>query len=161
MSNEFISIDASGFDDLALQFGALSEQLPALTFKAANRVAREAVDFLNVYPARYSGHGRGFASDRQRRWFFAALRAGQITVPYQRTGILGRGWRTEASSKDRLTIVNNTDYTKWVQVKDTQASIHKGRWRTVEDAIEQMPKWMDESADKLGDEIISAFNVQR
>lgn len=33
-----------------------------------------------------------FKSAQQRRFFFAALRRGQITVPYQRTYALQRGW---------------------------------------------------------------------
>ena len=35
----------------------------------------------------------GWASDRQRRWFFWALREGKIEIPYKRTGTLGRSWQ--------------------------------------------------------------------
>lgn len=159
--SEFIKIETSDFEDVALQFGALAHQIPSLTFRAIDRVGRDAVDYLKQYPARFSGQGPGFKSERQRRWFFAALRAGQISVPYQRTGILGRGWRVTAQGNGQIGVTNNIEYTKWVQVQSSQARIHQGRWRTVEEAIAQMPEWADRSADKLGDEIISTFNAMR
>lgn len=159
--SEFIKIETSDFEDVAMQFGALAHQIPALTFRAVDRVGRQAVDYLKQYPPRFSGQGPGFKSERQRRWFFAALRAGQISVPYQRSGILGRGWRVTAHGQTQVEVTNDTEYTKWVQVQSSQARIHQGRWRTVEEAIAQMPDWASQSADKLGDEIISAFNATR
>lgn len=49
---------------------------------------------LAVYPLRRYGK-QPFVSDRHRRGFFAKLRSGEITVPYQRTGKLGQSWTVE------------------------------------------------------------------
>lgn len=55
----------------------------------ANAVADEAVlPEVAKYPTQ-SHKSQPFTSTKQRRGFFAKLRAGAITVPYQRTGTLG------------------------------------------------------------------------
>lgn len=59
--------------------------------------------------------GQPFKSDKQRRWFFAALRKGQISVPYQRTGTLGRGWRYDAGASS---VVNTVPYAGQVMGDD-------------------------------------------
>jgi hypothetical protein len=44
------------------------------------------------YVTRTAAYGQPFQSDRQRRWFFAALNSGEISVPYHRTGEMKAGW---------------------------------------------------------------------
>lgn len=62
---------------------------------------------------------------------------------YRRTGTLGRRWMTARPHifvKKRMlegVIGNNTRYAPYVQARDTQARVHRGRWRTIEDVIEQ------------------------
>lgn len=76
---------------------------------------------------------------------------------YQRTFALQQGWETTVISFDlnaniesnmvtavatgenstSTTISNDVPYTKWVQRRATQASVHRGRWNTVEDLADQ------------------------
>ena len=76
---------------------------------------------------------------------------------YQRTFALQQGWETAVISFDlnaniesnmitavatgenstTTTISNDVIYTKWVQRRATQATVHRGRWNTVEDLADQ------------------------
>lgn len=83
-----------------------------------------------------------FVSDKQRRWFFWALRNGQITVPYRRTGSLGRLWTTKITGVGMHMYghVGNAlgqSYGRYVQDKPRQALIHQGRWSTVQDVAKK------------------------
>lgn len=61
----------------------------------ANAVADEAVlPEVAKYPTQ-EHRAQPFVSAQQRRGFFAKLRSGAITVPYQRTGNLGSSGRKE------------------------------------------------------------------
>lgn len=97
---------------------------------------------IAVYPAPPSGYRMVWKSEKQRRWFFAALREGRIQVPYRRTGTLGRRWTTNitgsGSAEIRGEIGNATEYGPWVQAAESQAAIHQGRWRTDVQVAEMM-----------------------
>ena len=81
-----------------------------------------------------------FKTDKQRRFFFAALREGRIEVPYRRTMTLGRRWTTEISGSG-LDLVgrvgNNTSYGPFVMARADQAAYHAGVWPLAEDVAEQ------------------------
>ena len=49
------------------------------------------------YVTRKAAYGQTFQSDKQRRWFFAALDSGEINVPYRRTGQLAKSWQVSRS----------------------------------------------------------------
>lgn len=67
---------------------------PRMPEQMAAYVAEQVVlPRLAKYPTR-SGKSQPFVSDKQRRYFFAALRSGEIRVPYQRTHDLGSKWQT-------------------------------------------------------------------
>lgn len=84
-----------------------------------------------VYPPE-SHRPQGFTSDRQRRAFFAKLRAGEITVPYQRTNTLMGGWQLQTWPGGLgITAGNNTAYSHLVQGAQ-QATYHRVTgWKTV------------------------------
>lgn len=79
---------------------------------------------------------------KQRRFFFAALRKGQIKVPDARTGTLGRSFTTQVTAADgevRGELGTNLSYAPWVvgpsHPGETirgrqmyQARIHENRW---------------------------------
>ena len=48
---------------------------------------------------------------------------------YVRTGTLGRSWASKVSKLEAI-IGNVTAYARYVQGADTQAWMHRGRWRT-------------------------------
>jgi len=133
-----VSVELKGADELVRKLGkaiALSTLRPAMQ-RSVNWIHDDVVK----YPERPSaGSFAGFVSDKQRRWFFAALRRGDITVPYVRTGALGRRWTTKITmGPDALvgTIGNDTEYAPFVQSKDQQAQIHQGRWETIEQVLD-------------------------
>jgi hypothetical protein len=76
---------------------------------------------------------------RQKRAFFALLRAGQIKG--KRTGTLGRRWThaiTKSAGGMEGVVGNNTEYGPWVQSKRFQARFHQGRWQTDEEVLENL-----------------------
>lgn len=78
-----------------------------------------------------------FVSDKQRRWFFAALRNGEIEVPYKRTRQLSRGWETRADRGD-VEVVNPVRYAAWVMGRRHQTSMMKKiGWPKVDDVHEK------------------------
>lgn len=77
-----------------------------------------------------------FKSDKQRRFFFAALKSGAISVPYHRTGVTGRSWLVEPTS-DGATLSNSSPAAKYVHAAATQAAYHRGNWTTDIEGAEQ------------------------
>lgn len=78
-----------------------------------------------------------FVSDRQRRYFFAALRRGEIEVPYRRgmspkSEALGRKWTRTFRQAGLTGIVgNNTSYARYVQGTEKQTAYHtQTGWKT-------------------------------
>lgn len=103
---------------------------PRLPARIGERVAREVVlPRLMQYPPK-SGRPMSFVSDKSRKYFFAALKAGQIQVPYRRTGDLGRMW-TQTPSSDGLTLTSGVPYSERV-IGQRQAAYFKGVWPTTE-----------------------------
>lgn len=89
--------------------------------------------------AKYPGQTHAkqpFVSDKQRRYFFAALKKGAIQVPYQRTGGLGSDW-AEQETGDGLTLMSNKAYSDLVRTKGQQAKIHESNWSSTEAIAEQ------------------------
>lgn len=59
---------------------------------------------------------------------------------YVRTGTLGRRWTTqidETPNKVIGRVGNNTEYAPWVQSRQFQAGVHRGRWQTEQDVAER------------------------
>lgn len=73
-----------------------------------------------------------FVSDKQRRYFFAALSRGGIQIPYQRTNLLKRSWMFTAGA-DGGVVTNRTPYAAYVLGVPGQAGYHQGWWRTVDE----------------------------
>jgi len=75
-----------------------------------------------------------FKTDRQRRFFFAALRSGEITVPYARKGAgggLAGGWTVIFTSGGMGAVVANAvSYGPYVMGTQSQAQYHAGNWKT-------------------------------
>ena len=101
-----------------------------------------------VYPqqrrmTRASVYGSTFVSDKQRRYFFAALKRGEIEVPYRRgespkSETLGRRWTVNITNNGmRAVIGNNASYGPLVMDQDRQSVFMKAvGWRTVQEIVE-------------------------
>ena len=89
------------------------------------------------YVSRRAAYGVTFFSARQRRWFFAALRSGELQIPYGRTGRLRDGWRIEERSTKEVGLVNEVAYAPYVMGAGTQSRHERAvGWQTVQDIID-------------------------
>jgi len=85
-----------------------------------------------------------FKTFKQRAWFFAALKSGEIEVPYRRgqspgSEDLGQKW-TVKERKGGLQVVvgNNVSYGPYVQGPGEQASFMKARsWKTTDQVAQE------------------------
>ena len=97
------------------------------------------------YPAQQSKGPVKWKSEKQRRWFFWALRTGQIQVPYRRGGMrsekLGDSWtvKTEiGAGRFRAIVGPGASYAPYVQDAGRQAQIHRGNWQTIQESARKM-----------------------
>lgn len=142
--NSFIAIDPI---DLA-RITKLVEDFPPLTADyIGDSLAPYLVNIMRAYPpykyvSRKKAYGVTFFSDKQRKWFFAALRSGELQIPYQRTQTLRDGWQVLGSGKNSL-VVNETPYAYLVQGdRRTQQSRHPRAigWRSIDEVVEKHKK---------------------
>lgn len=99
-----------------------------------------------TYPQRGEYHMFGdnpapFFSLKQKKYFFWALRAGIIQIPYVRTGEYGEAWRTAVERVSRgiqATISNASPIAKLLQGgPGEQARMFEGTWRAAEDIFNE------------------------
>lgn len=62
---------------------------------------------------RTQAYGRPFETDKQRRWFFANLKSGELKIPYQRTGALRDNWTMQGNEYQK-NIKNKLPYAPYV-----------------------------------------------
>ena len=104
--------------------------LPPILEQAAKDVQLVAKEYPPKRPLKVSQYW----TPKQRRWFFANLRAGTITVPYKRTDVLKDKWTVKGSNKGLTwTVGNNTPYGPLVMGPGEQVEYHSGNWKTTED----------------------------
>lgn len=78
-----------------------------------------------------------FVSDKQRRYFFAALRKGKIQVPYIRTGAINALWEVTTMANGNTKVRSTRKGAKWVIGENTEQSrYHAGNWPSVNDVAE-------------------------
>lgn len=140
-------------DDAALR--RILEALEELTGPPADliRILGDAVAQDGVmprvinYPAP-SRKSQPFKSAQQRKAFFAMLRSGSISVPYQRSYRLQRGWRPEPTG-DGARVVNDTAYAPLV-MGEQQGDYFRGNWltttRIATDVEQQAAPWIAQGA---------------
>jgi hypothetical protein len=137
MANTLIGIDVSqvqGVERVKATLDALPEDVQAETIQP---VAELLVHSFQTYPpykyiSRRQAYGVPFFSDRQRRFFFAALADGTITIPYQRTQALRNNWQILGDGQNTL-IVNETPYAGLMQgvKKQSRMAILQG-WKDLD-----------------------------
>jgi len=92
------------------------------------------------YPAQKKGP-QPFKTDRQRRFFFWALRTGVIEVPYKRTGVLASSWRATKQGDAFWSLENSAAYAALVVGRGEQSFYHLNQWWVAEDIVEEdMPE---------------------
>jgi NAD(P)-dependent dehydrogenase (short-subunit alcohol dehydrogenase family) len=142
MTDSEYSITVNPADSLA-RIGRWIEKLPDGARQIATPIiGDEVVNLMRQYEA-YSyvsraqaypnaPAGPGWFSEKQRRYVMAAIRRGEISIPYARTQALANGWQRVG-----VRIVNTTSYAKYVQGDNTQ-SRHEALvgWKTVSQKVE-------------------------
>lgn len=76
-----------------------------------------------------------FVQERMAR--YPQQRAGSL---YVRTGTLGRTWTTSVEETPNTVtgrVGNRTEYAPFVQSRQFQAGVHRGRWQTEMDVLER------------------------
>lgn len=140
------SIRLEGLPELVAKLRRLSDlrRVIAAVKSAAGHVKRQ----FQEYPpraslTRMSVYGQTFQSERQRRYFFAALRDGRIEVPYRRGGSPGsrnikQSW-TVTTSNGGMTaeIGTNAPYAGWLHRHGQQSRYHAAvGWRTDQEIMD-------------------------
>jgi len=121
---------------------------------AEELATRVVIPRLQDYPPP-SGKPMVFTSARQRRAFFAKLRAGLITVPYRRTYRLKGSWTFARRGSDGGEVTPaGVSYAIYVQGNPGQARYHRGTWSDVDIiAREVTPRCTTMSAEILDREL--------
>ena len=134
MPDAGVTIEIQGLDELVKKLDNLSQ---LKTVKAGIKSAAVYIQgVLKVYPHQKSiplSAVGGFKSDKQRRWFFANLKAGKIQVPYKRTKALGHRWTVKTQDQGFTAIVgNNTPYGPLVMGDKQTTMMRMIGWKTTE-----------------------------
>ncbi len=132
-----ITIQIEGADDLARRFD-MAGQIRVLRPPMVRSLAR-LEDPIKTYPPPIpAGHWAANTKPKQRRAFFAQLRAGRISG--KRTGTLGRRWTSKITEKGASLEGewgNVTAYGHWVQGHSDQVAFHRGRWITDQQVVDR------------------------
>ena len=148
--SDFIGIDVSGEEIIAAKL----KKLPAT---AQDTVTDEVSKYLissilkqyppRNYVTRASAYGQTFFTEKQRRWFFAALNSGELKLPYHRTQGLAKSWK-QAGSGARSFVYSDYKGAGYVVGDDTQ-SRHESKvgWWTVSSLIQKHMKSIMDKTD--------------
>ena len=101
----------------------------------------------------------GFYSDRQRRWFFAALRGG-MTLPYQRTGQHRASWQnlietTPNTISGHVWSADPVGEFLYGTAFRNQARMFEGIWPTRDELMERITPAVDDLMDQAIDRTIA------
>ena len=112
--SDFIGLEVKGLEELQAKLAKLPDTARDMIVDDLNE---EILKFMRAYePYKHvslkQAYG-GFVSDKQRRFFFAALADGRISVPYKRTQELHDAWRVEGKGYQSI-IVNEKPYASYV-----------------------------------------------
>lgn len=156
--SDLISIDATELENFGQQIGVIPDLIKTVSGTFVANVAKDVFEFARTYPPPPRGIKQPFVSDKQRRWFFSALRSGRIQVPYQRTGHQGFSWLYRLVPGETVftaEVYNTNDrYHRYVQGRThEQSRMHRGRWSSTEEiekvAAESSEKRLEEASNEL------------
>ena len=151
MSN-FVDVEVSGIE------AVLAKLVQLDSVDAQRQVTRDVGEFvrgkLQRYPpykyvSRRTAYGKTFQSDRQRRWFFAALRSGELQIPYVRTRTLRNSWILADAPGGDMVLRNIVPYAGYVQKESSQSRMMRLRdWTTEERVVQENAAGIGRTADE-------------
>lgn len=127
-------------------------------------VNKYLLDAVKTYPpskyvTRKSAYGVTFFTEKQRRWFFAALADGRIGVPYTRTQGLREAWQIVDRGVNSI-IVNEAPGAQFVMGDETQSRHEKKvGWRTVKEIINARMKRIVQIANGAAKKAIKKLRI--
>ncbi len=151
-----IEIDQGQFQRLTAKLASFERQ--QVVHQTVHDTAVFMQGKMREYPPQISvtraqAYGQTFQNDKQRRWFFAALRRGELTIPYKRTGHLADMWRVWEPAKNQAVLTNDTSYAGLVQERGKQSRMMTIiGWRTVS-------YWLQRYSSEIGRVALS--NIRR
>lgn len=92
-----------------------------------------------------SGRKQAFKSAKSRRYFFMALRRGEIVVPYRRSGKIGQ--TDKITTGDGIDVVAPAGHSDLVRTQGKQAAYFAGTWPTDQMIAEQIES---DDAERIG-----------
>lgn len=149
-------VKVGGLEGLIKKLNSLGpDAIKPAVAKAAAHLKR----VISVYPPQKTGRKQPFKTDKQRRFFFAALREGRIEVPYRRgqspgSEALGRRWTIQFRDNGTSAVVgNNASYAPYVLDDEEQSHFHQeGGWKTYgQVAKQERPIIRDIMAARIGE----------
>ncbi len=152
MPDKFIGIDIVGLPEVQAKLQKLVDA--EMADKAADEAAKYLKDVLKAYPSQQSISRKqaypevgGWFSERQRRWFFAALNSGEIDVPYRRTQSLRNAWQIVGHGRT-LILANEMPYASLVYGSSSGAEQSRmsklGGWDRIPIIIQERQKRINE-----------------
>lgn len=139
------------WDDDELQAALKKLADPSFYVPGMRLAARMVMGRVKKYPPkvgkgpdRKSVYGTTFVSEKQRRFFFAALKDGRIEIPYHRgeaegTERHGASWEISEESGGLVQVIgSDTSYGPYLQSADKQSLYMKAvGWETAEDVLKR------------------------
>jgi hypothetical protein len=120
-----VKITIKGLKEAMDALGIVESEMVAVAAKAA---ALETISVAKPYPAA-SRAKQPFKSDKSRRFFFAALRSGEITVPYRRGFGMQDAWDWQPTP-DGAVVENAHPHADMTIVRDSRFKYHRKTWPT-------------------------------
>lgn len=129
------------------QFKRLMDKLDAFERKQVyHQTVKDVAEFMErkvkeyppyKYVSRREAYGVPFFTVKQRRWFFAALRSGELDLPYKRTNTLKENWNVTVTGKGQLRLSNDTAYSGQVQGARQSRMMTRIGWQTIDQYLKK------------------------
>jgi hypothetical protein len=130
--SDIIVVTTEGMQEIEAKLSKLPDAIADEGVMAANKFLLPKVSkpAPQNYVTRKAAYGVTFFTAKQRRWFFAALRNGEINVPYKRTGAMMGNWRIEGSGRQSF-LANDAPGIEFVQGEGQSRHEAKVGWKKV------------------------------
>jgi hypothetical protein len=165
MPDETIHIDVQGLDKIQAALDKFPRQIESYLGQAGDEAAKRVIfeaEGLKKYPPGGPGAPQPFKTDKSRRYFFAALKSGEIEVPYRRgqsakSERYGTQWYAERKGYSTL-IGNRSSYAQWLGGQNQSGYMAGRGWRRLTDVVHERmgdivktyQSWVDKLLRDLG-----------
>ena len=161
--SKMIGFETEGIPELREKLKRLGGTEPRR--EMSEDVAKMLRDEMQKYPpmrhvTRKQAYGRSFESDKQRRWFFASLADGSLTLPYRRTGQYRLGWEVMPFGATNYIVVNDHPAAKYLQDAPTQSRMAKLiGWKTWQEILQRKSDKIRYTANRVLDKWVRKLRL--